>query len=747
MSSRSLCSALPALTAFCAIAMPSSYDSPRSYSPPTFRSSSTRPHTASAPAPTLPSEASAARIASLVETLDHAKSILEQECTGSDKCSQLSLALLEKELGGLAATCQLIRSATDEGGRQRPASERRDSKPRLPRIATSDEALQDAVKAHLPVVVPDPTPPPPAPPARPSSVAGHKQHPSSHLSRHRDQRGYDYSSDASSRREREQKPSSRRPQSPIVQQHAEPLSSPPRQKSRASSRRSSPPRDPRPDYTSSARHREPSAPPAAPAPIIEERRKPPTSAISSSRRHKQDVLSGTSDSDASYVEPPAVRSRSRAKSVSARSSAAQGRPKSRAAEEARRSIPEPSAPPPEPEPTVLKGERVWRGIAEALMRGGGEGVATVARMGLVSTEVKKAINPVLYGTLVVKSINTATTLDRSLVANPSLGNLVRQVQLDPLPSSTAADLLPPLRSLLSHCTSLDTLIEDFTKSDWDVTTLATDYLLPHSPSSPPHITSLTSTRCWWELTSIISLLTLQQPSLTSLTLLGAAMDRDWAGSALLAKPPLSPPSRLRELEISQVMHEDTLAVLLRSTPELKTLKITFQQIGPTDDDTPRKSIPLAMKHVGSSLTHLAIRAPSKEGEDTTGLLDEIVAQLPKLEVLEFEETFLPASSTRIPLASPHFLLSLPPSLRILRGRGILSFGSARLLDVLEEPEKVPVLEMLDLRWAVGNEGEGSVKGEVWKERHKGRIEEGCAELGIRCEVGKAEGGLVFSKRG
>ncbi|ORY76277.1 hypothetical protein BCR35DRAFT_353434 [Leucosporidium creatinivorum] len=721
------------------------YDSPRSYSPPTFRSSSTRPlPTASAP----PSESApiSARIPTLLETLNTAKSILEQECVRSDKFSHLALALLDKDLTGLATTCELIRSSSTTA---RPEVVRSDSRPRLPRIATSDEALQDAVKANLPVVIPDPTPPPPAPPSRPASVAGHRQHPPSHSSRHRDQPRYDYSSDASFRREKEKekKPSRRpQPQSPTIQpQQAEPLSPPPRQKSRASSRRS-PSRDPisKADYSSTTHRRDVSPPPpAAPAPIIvEERRKPPSSSSSavSSRHYKPDLLSGTSDSDASYVEPPpVVRSRSRAKSVSAASrSSAAGRPKSRAAEEARRSIPEPSAPPPEieREPVVLKGERVWRGIAEALMSDGTG--ATVGRMALVSREVKEAVHPELYGSVVVNSLKMATTLDRSLVSNPSLANLVQRLQLDPLPSSSVPDLLPPLRSLLSHLDSLQFLTEDLTSSDWDVTALNSDYILPLSSSSPLQLTSLTSTRCWWELTALTSLLALLQPTLSSLTLLGAAMDRDWAGSALLSKPSLSPPSRLRSLVINQIMHEDTLAVLLRETPELRRLEVGFQVIGPTDDDTPRKSIPLAFRHVGSTLTHLSIRAPSKEGEDTTGLLDEIVAQLPRLEVLEFEETSLP-SGVRIPLASPHFLLSLPSTLHTLRGRNIVSFGSSRVLDMLEEVEKVPRLGEIDLRWSVG-EGE---KGETWKERHRGRIEEGCREVGINCLVGRGVGELRF----
>lgn len=730
------------------------YDSPRSYSPPTFRSISTRPPTHGSAASTPFSAPASDRISTLLEQLATTKSILEQECSGNDKYAHLALALMEEKLGGLATACSMIRSASARGSREtaRPDGVRRDSKPSLPRISTSDEALQDAVKAQLPIVQPDPRPAPPPPASRPGSVLGHKKEQKVHSSRSRP----DYTSDSVSSRH-DKYTSSRRPRSPS--RLPSPTSPPPPQpsypalpKSRATSRHSSPVRESTlklDSSTSSSRRRDTSATPPAPAPIIEERRK--SVASRNSQRSRRDVPSSDSDSS-SYAEAKVTRARSRARSVGARTSATTGGRKSRAGDEARRLIPEPSAPPPEPEPVVLMGAKVFRAIAETLLSAGDGGLSTVAELARVSKEANEAVRPALYSHVELTSLDAAKALDRTLGNNPSLASMVRKIRINPLDSgsNTVPSLLPTIQTLLSHCPNLSDLSEDLTASDWDVTTLSSDYLLPLSPSSPPHLSNLLSSRCWWELSALVSVLTLQQSSLTSLTLLGAAMDRDWTGATLLAQPAMSPPSRITSLEIAQIMHEDTLAVILRSTPALQSLRIGFQVLGPTDDDTPRKSIPLALAHVGSSLTHLALRAPTKESsEPTAGLLDECVAVLQNLTILEFEETCTLSGTgdrtIKVPLASKDFLLALPPKLKVLRGQGIISFGSSKLLDVLEEAEKIPVLEELDLVWAAAG-GEGASGGEVWKERHRSRIEEGCAELGIRCRVEKGEEGLMFQRQ-
>lgn len=661
------------------------------------------------------------QISALLSTLGRAKDILEQDCSGADdKFSQLAFALLEKELVSLAATCQLIRPKKLDGRatNERPEPSRSLSRPHLPRISTSDEALHDAVKANLPVVIPDPK----SPPSRPPSSMSHKQ--ASSRAQHR--RSDDF--DASTNALRRDKPSYRPPPSPV--REPSPSSPPPRPsypplpKSRASSRRDSPVHGSIPRTET-------------PPPVFEERRRP---VDSSSRRSRRDILSGTSDSESSQVGPRGG-SRARARSFSANSS---GGRRSRETGESRRSIPEPSAPPFEPEPIVLKGEGILKAIGQALLVEGA--LASVAVLARVPKDAHKSVNPLLYGAIVLKSVNQAQKLARTLQGTPTLGDLLGDLKIQPLDSAsttvtdsastTVTDLLPILQSLLSHSTSLTQLTEDLSAADWDVTSLQTDYLLPLSSSSPPHLTSLTSTRCWWELSAVVSLLQLQQSSLTSLQL-AAAMDRDWSGGALLTQPSLSPSSRLTSLVISQVMHEDTLAVILRSTPALRSLSIGFQSIGSTDDDTPVKSIPLAVKHVSSSLVHLAIRAPAKQGnEETLGLLDSVVAELPLLEVIEFEET-------TVRLASKDFLKSLPKRLKVLRGRRVSSFGSSRVLDMLEETETIPVLEELDLSWAVGG-GEGV---EVYKSRHKGRIEEGCEDLGIKCSVGQTDEGLVLKSRG
>lgn len=184
-----------------------------------------------------------------------------------------------------------------------------------------------------------------------------------------------------------------------------------------------------------------------------------------------------------------------------------------------------------------------------------------------------------------------------------------------------------------------------------------------------------------------------------------------------------------------MMHADTLAALLRYSGPLESLRIGLSSIGSTDDDIPREALPIALAQVGGTLRHFAIKAPTKESDvDCRGLLDECLAVLPQLEVLEFAEQ---ADLFPIPIASSKILPHLPPKLRVLPGRGIVSFSTSRVLSLLDAPESIPVLETLDLVWAE-EEKEGA-----WKERHKERIEEACEEFGIQCRVEKGDEGLVF----
>lgn len=55
--------------------------------------------------------------------------------------------------------------------------------------------------------------------------------------------------------------------------------------------------------------------------------------------------------------------------------------------------------------------------------------------------------------------------------------------------------------------------------------------------------------------------------------------------------------------------------------------------------------------------------------------------------------------------------------------------------MLEAPDSIPVLEVLDLEWAS--------QGGAWKERHKRKIECACEDLGIQCRVGDGDRELQF----
>ncbi|GAA6010787.1 hypothetical protein JCM10207_005842 [Rhodosporidiobolus poonsookiae] len=402
-----------------------------------------------------------------------------------------------------------------------------------------------------------------------------------------------------------------------------------------------------------------------------------------------------------------------------------------------------SAPPPpppaqedkEPEPLRLQGGKVARAIAQAA------DTATLLVLARVSKEYGEAAMKVLYGSVAVSSLRQVEKLDHTLEANRFLAGLVQSLRISPLDagsSAPAADkLVPPVARLVSRLPNLLHLDEDLTTGDLDVTTLVHpgSYILSVSPSAPKKLRTFRSARAWFEIGALAQLLA-SQPDLETLDLGGAAMDRDWEGGKLLSSLGVvgasAPAKSLRTLCIKEVMHEDTLAVLLRSAPALTSLEVGFQSIGSTDDDTPRASIPAALARVAASLTSLKLSAPSKGSDDTTGLLDECVAALPALRHVAFDEStdLVPA-----PLGSSRTLSALPKTLESLRGRNVVSVSTGKVLALLDEPEGVPQLREIDLKWARGTEEDG----EPWfRERHLKRIEEACEELGIRCRVRRAE---------
>jgi hypothetical protein len=92
---------------------------------------------------------------------------------------------------------------------------------------------------------------------------------------------------------------------------------------------------------------------------------------------------------------------------------------------------------------------------------------------------------------------------------------------------------------------------------------------------------------------------------------------------------------------------------------------------------------------------------------------------------------------------------LPKKLRTFKVRQLFSISTGDVLKMLDDPEAIPVLEDLDIEWAVtkkrdeGKEEEEGVQEEVeeslwWKERHVAKIEQACLEYGIKCRLSKGE---------
>ncbi|GAA5980974.1 hypothetical protein JCM5350_004785 [Sporobolomyces pararoseus] len=380
---------------------------------------------------------------------------------------------------------------------------------------------------------------------------------------------------------------------------------------------------------------------------------------------------------------------------------------------------------------------------------------------LVSKTYQRILEPIVYSRITVGSIDQVEKLSRTFESNSVLANLVKSLEITPLDSSSSTSsrsrslsnedpqsLLEPLQQLVSLLPNLKDFKEDFTKSDWDVSEPS---LYPLSLTSPTcQIKSFTSKRCWWEIGALYELFT-HNTDLVQVVLGGAAMDRDWEGtklkSTLLNRPPNS---QIESLEVAQIMHEDTLSVLslLSRNPLFKTLRISFQSIGPSDDDTPLSSIPSSIKLIGSTLNHLTLIAPNqvstaRVSEDTSILLEEVLTCLPNLITLEFQETFNEDEpNDSVPIVSSKIfggggggeLGLLSKKLKTLRARELFSITTRDVLRLLErDPELIPVLEELDLEWASSKETE------VWyDEREAVKIRKVCEEYGIKCYVGKGK---------
>ncbi|BGP27787.1 hypothetical protein JCM10295v2_006762 [Rhodotorula toruloides] len=405
-------------------------------------------------------------------------------------------------------------------------------------------------------------------------------------------------------------------------------------------------------------------------------------------------------------------------------------------------------------PPVLSGAKVAMAVAGSAGKIGGP--ALLSALATVSKEYGKATKEVLYGSIVVDSLRRLDLLNRTLDSNSFLGEIVKSLKIRPLDadkSSTSAkpeSLIKPLRQLISHLPNLASLDEDFTTAEWDVRTLTgQDY--PLTTTSPSHdLVFFRSRKNWWEVGALYSLLQ-SQPKLKEVIIGGAAMDREWQGTKLLAallkQSASSAPARnLESLEISEVMHEDTLPLLFRATGgaegKLQSLRIGFQSIGSTEDDTPRASIAPALADVGWTLKHLAITAPTKSSDDTTGLVDELVAVLPHLEILEWSE----GTDVRpVPLGSPRLLTQLPKTIRVVRARSLISVSTGKVLAFLDEVEHGGTkVQELDVQWASGiGADEGN---EPWyKVRHISRIEDAAADLRIKCRVGMGDERLLFKR--
>ncbi|GAA5869401.1 hypothetical protein JCM3774_001444 [Rhodotorula dairenensis] len=382
----------------------------------------------------------------------------------------------------------------------------------------------------------------------------------------------------------------------------------------------------------------------------------------------------------------------------------------------------------------LSGERIVTAIISAVStHAPSERLALLRSLALVSRTYRQAAQTELFRDIRLTEISQLDRILPVLEKSATLSATVQALGLSGLKGSSRRTLVDTIRRLLVLLVNLESLDEDLAIPDWDIADYkAEDYIL--SPSVPFRLTTFRSGSAWWEISAVQEFFA-DQSRLESVTFGGAVVDREWAGTKLLAQDVAPSAKNLKRLKVAQVLHEDTLSVLLAATgrqnSKLYQLDIGFQSI---DEDTPRSGIVSACRLVASTLKHLSLHAPDQVSSDLTGFLDEIVAELPQLETLEWSEQ---SETARIPLASARFLEHhLPATLRRLRARSLVSLSTGKVLTMLEHPEVVPSLAELDIKWA---NGRGDERGrEPWyRERHLARIQNTAADLGIVCQVGKS----------
>lgn len=361
-----------------------------------------------------------------------------------------------------------------------------------------------------------------------------------------------------------------------------------------------------------------------------------------------------------------------------------------------------------------------------------ERVAALRSLALVSREYRQAAQADLFRDIRLTETSQLDMILSALALNATLAAVVRDLSLIGLSGLQRSALLDKVHRLLALLVNLESLDEDLAITDWDIADYeGGEYIV--SPDSPFRLKRFRSGSAWWEISAVHAFFA-NQTKLELVTFGGAVVDREWAGAKLLAEGVTPSAKHIRKLHVAQVLHEDTLSVLLAATGgqerKLSELDIGFQSI---DEDTPRARIVAACRLVGSTLEHFKLRAPDQVSGDLTGFLDEIVAVLPRLETVEWSEQ---SDTARIPLASSRFLEYLPPTLQTLRARSLVSLSTGKFLLMLEHPETVPSLSALNIEWASGRGDE--LGREPWyRERHVVRILDAADNLGIVCRVSKS----------
>lgn len=361
----------------------------------------------------------------------------------------------------------------------------------------------------------------------------------------------------------------------------------------------------------------------------------------------------------------------------------------------------------------LDSDRVLQTIASHLLVD--RKVGTVAALTVVSRQAFEAVVSMLYKHVTIPSTKSLSDFTRTLTT--ARAKTVLTLTIAPLQGSPGSHIAA-LSRLLSLLPALETLVEFWPSEDWDVVT-RDDY--PALDNC--QLSSLVSRKGWFEIGALVSILSTQR-SLRRLVLGGALVDREWQGAQLRSLADLPTISTLTSIDIAQIIHDDTLVVLLRLCPNLVSLKIGLQSVGSTDDDTSQTSIVEALKTVKSCLRHLTLRTPTRSSAETRGLLDACISFL-SLESLTIDERVVEPSTHRehAALASNKVLLALPSRLRELEGFDVVSFGPKDVLLMLSRPDLIPVLDKLKITF---------VKVEDPNELRQ--IDRACHDYGIQVAV-------------